>query len=1118
MDEVRRELNVSPDGLPLVFVAPKQATFQIERQVLSTPGLKGFTRLEILSFERLAAWVLEKIGTPAPRSLSTQGRMMVLRSLIMELEPQLKVFRSSCHAKGFASQMGNLFAELVQYRVKSDDLDEAIKCLPLRSLKEKVHDVALILREYRRWKTAHELIDPEEILQFATEALVSHRHSMGDEILMDGLWMDGFAEMTKAETEFLATVVKHSKQATMAFCLPAKDPKGVPWHSSWHVVAQSFRQLRNRLRGDDDVEVKVESLRPKPRETRFADSNELAHLEKYWTKPSTWVNTEPLLPPAINLVACNRPETEAIAAARAILAHVKDGGRYRDCAVIVRSLEGCHSVLRKVFEKYQIPFFMDRRQPISHHPLTELTRSALRLAAYDWQHEDWFSVLKTGLAEMGLEDVDALENEASAHGWKRSVWLKDLNAPEKASDEKVALYQRWNAKRADVVGPLQRIYQGFRELDFEPTGAQVCQLLTKVWDSLKVEEKLRDWSSVQDGEQVHETVWNELVRWLENVERALADRKMPLREWLHVLDAGLDHLTVGVVPPLLDQVMIGAIDRSRNPDLKLAIVMGLNEGQFPASPGVQSLLTDADRKELSTASIHLSSDRKAQIGRERFYGYIAFTRSREKVLATWSEQGASGKEARPSSFVGQLLRMYPDKVVQHFSEEDATRKAVTETELRPRAIRLWREAAAPRPEAPEPWHDLLSDLEPAMDGMASDGLDKEWAAALYGNELKGSVSRLEQFGQCPFQFFVSVGLKAQERVKFEVDVRERGNFQHEVLQLLHPRIRESGRRWHDVSPDEAEVLVEEIATELRRTYKDGLFEHEEQNRFDADQIVIQLKSFVRTIFGWMNTYQLEPEGVEIPFGTDVDKGSDEESQPAWTIVLEGGQRIVFRGVIDRVDTWENQATGDVFFSIMDYKSSGKKVDQRMQENGIQIQLPAYAKALLNAHDKGSFMPGKKLTPAGFFYLNLRGSFGSVETREDLEQDPDGILKGAYKHEGHLCASYVDLFDKEGASSGKKSKQFGVSFKKDGSVSKQGNTAVPTDVFQEMLESTEEKVKEMGNQIFSGAIEVSPYMKGREETACKMCDYKSVCRFNSWVQPYRVLKKREKAQESEEASE
>ena len=86
--------------------------------------------------------------------------------------------------------------------------------------------------------------------------------------------------------------------------------------------------------------------------------------------------------------------------------------------------------------------------------------------------------------------------------------------------------------------------------------------------------------------------------WLDNVALAFADEALPLREWLPVLEAGLANLTVGVIPPALDQVLIGAIDRARNPDLKLALVLGVNESVFPAAPAAPVILTDADRDEL----------------------------------------------------------------------------------------------------------------------------------------------------------------------------------------------------------------------------------------------------------------------------------------------------------------------------------------------------------------------------------------------------------------------------------------------------------------------------------------------------------------------------------------
>lgn len=82
--------------------------------------------------------------------------------------------------------------------------------------------------------------------------------------------------------------------------------------------------------------------------------------------------------PALRIVACPSPESEAVLAARQILKFIREGNRFRDCAVIVRNLDPYHKVLSRTFRRYGIPFFLDRREGIAHHPLAELTRNALR--------------------------------------------------------------------------------------------------------------------------------------------------------------------------------------------------------------------------------------------------------------------------------------------------------------------------------------------------------------------------------------------------------------------------------------------------------------------------------------------------------------------------------------------------------------------------------------------------------------------------------------------------------------------------------------------------------------------------------------------------------------------
>src|SRR5215213_1716045 len=100
--EIRNLLCASPEGLPLLLIAPKQNTYLLERQLLSDPSISGYSRLQIVSFERLAHVIFEWRGLAAPEILSEQGRLMVMRSIINKKRDSLKLFRASARLTGFA--------------------------------------------------------------------------------------------------------------------------------------------------------------------------------------------------------------------------------------------------------------------------------------------------------------------------------------------------------------------------------------------------------------------------------------------------------------------------------------------------------------------------------------------------------------------------------------------------------------------------------------------------------------------------------------------------------------------------------------------------------------------------------------------------------------------------------------------------------------------------------------------------------------------------------------------------------------------------------------------------------------------------------------------------------
>src|SRR5256885_7351787 len=137
LSEIRAELLKSPEGLPLVLLAPKQATFQLERQLLDhsrwgkrpreplaeakggSPHqgqLHGYTRLQILSFERLAGFVLAELSQSLPELLDEEGRVMVLRALLAQKQKELKIFRATALLPGFAQQLSLLLRELQRHQ------------------------------------------------------------------------------------------------------------------------------------------------------------------------------------------------------------------------------------------------------------------------------------------------------------------------------------------------------------------------------------------------------------------------------------------------------------------------------------------------------------------------------------------------------------------------------------------------------------------------------------------------------------------------------------------------------------------------------------------------------------------------------------------------------------------------------------------------------------------------------------------------------------------------------------------------------------------------------------------------------------------------------------------
>jgi ATP-dependent helicase/nuclease subunit B len=1103
LSEIRAALKASPEGPPLILLAPKQATFQLERQLLADDSLRGYTRLRILSCERLARFIFDELREPPPKMLDEEGRLMVLRALLAKKRDDLKLFRASARLTGFAQQLSVVLRELQSHQFTPDALRKlSADARDSGSLPLKLHDLALLLENYLGWLQEHELQDADRLMAAATAALKSPTANRQSPIV-ESLWLDGFAELSAQELELLAAVMPHCQRATLAFCLDP-EAKANSWISHWAAVRKTVEECKKRLASVPGAAISSESLPRDSQKSRFS-APILAQVEHSWLNKEFTFPVSRFTPPApLRLVTCASPDAEAAFAAREILKFVRtrcsDGApnRFRDAAILVRDLEKYHEPLQRVFLRYGIPFFLDRRESVSHHPLAELTRSALRTIVYQWPHDDWFAALKTGLVPVEELEIDHLENEALARGWKGAAWQEPIQI-----ENNPRLSERLESLRKTIIAPFKKLASQLAAAQNQPTGPQLAAALRAFWDELNVEEQLEHWAETAPQAaftapgSVHATVWDQMNSWLDNVSLAFDAEPLALRDWLPVLEAGLANLTVGVIPPALDQVLIGAIDRSRNPELKLALVLGMNENVFPATPNPPALLTDADRETLSRRGAELGPGLRERMARERYLGYIACTRASEQMMITCSRQDARGAEMNPSLFLTELERIFPNIEMEEFSGEPKIDEIEHVFELLPPLLRGEIAGAGELESLPgvapvmaqwQRWGALASPDKLVLSPAA--------AGALYGRELRTSVSALETFAGCPFEFFVRYGLRADERVLFEADPRQTGSFQHEILSRFHAQLRGENKRWRDITPQNARERVAAIGLELSRTFGEGLFEADDRSRFMARALVEQLQKLMAALVGWMRQYEFDPQEVELSFGINPN------DLPAWRLPLGDGKCLVLRGKIDRVDLWRAPDTDEALAVVVDYKSSGAKLDPIFMHHGMQLQLLSYLNVLLHLPEPKKIFGVSRILPGGVFYVPLRARPDSGDTRREVIERAAETTFTAYQHTGRFDGGAILKLDNRALDRGD---QFKFTKKKDGTFSKRGNEALTPEAFDALLEKIETDLRSHGARIFAGDVAARPYRKGNER-ACDWCQCQPVCRFDSWVHPFNVLRK------------
>lgn len=1072
-----------------IVLVPEQFTMQTQKDLVMCNPNKGIMNVDVLSFGRLAHRIFEETGGNQRIVLDDVGKSFVLRKIAGDCEADLKILGSNLKRTGYIGEVKSVISEFTQYDIGEEEVEMMMEQAGTSTnLYYKLSDIKTIYTEFQNY-LSEKYITGEELLEVLC-SVVGESRILKESVVV----LDGFTGFTPVQNKLLKELLCVCEKVMITVTMDEREDPFVYKHP-YQLFSLSKKMVTSLTEIARECKAEIEEpiyLYEKPvyrfRENepiRFLESNLFRYTkEKYEREQEN-----------IQVYSTRNAKEEVDFIAQRIRYLIrKKGYRYRDIAVIAGDLETYANHMEKIFGSYQIPVFMDHKRSILLNSFVEYIRSLLAMAEQNFSYESVFRYLRTGLTEFTKDEIDRLENYVIAlgiRGYKKwqEVWIRRLRGMEETQLHQLnAIRQRF----VEEIEEIMAVLKSRSKTVFDITKALHTFLLK---EELQKKVKKYEMQFENDGElalqKEYAQIYRIVMELFDKFVELLGEEKLSLKEYCELLDAGLEAAKVGVIPPSMDQIVAGDIERTRIKDVKAVFLIGMNDTFIPGKGKAGGLLSEQDREQFEKNGVSLSPGAKEQAFIQKLYLYLIMTKPSEYLYLTYSKASSDGKTLRPAYLIQDLKKLYSKLQVQDpgkfLKEKELTEKSgfVSLIEgLQKKSDGLhteWQELYTWYKKSPDWCRKTEQVIEASFYRKPEDSLTKKTAEKLYGTVLENSVTRLEKFSACAYAHFLSYGLQLKEREEYKFQALDLGNLFHRAMEHFSKNLEKEGFTWTTLSKEKADAIIEASVEESIVDYGNTILYSSARNEY----IITRLKRMMRRTV-WALTKQLElgdfiPDGYEISFG-------NMQGLSISDIPLEGHANMRIRGKIDRIDICEEEE--NVYVKVIDYKTGSKVFDLGELYYGLQMQLVVYLNAAIEMQEKKH--KGKKIIPAGIFYYQMKDPIVGKETDEKVLEEKilkelrlDGIVNSREEAINHLDRGLAG-----------NSLAVPVGRNKDTKLSKASKVLSEAD-FQVLSEYAGYQMKKIGTEILEGKTDISPYELGKK-TACDYCPYRGVCGFEERI--------------------
>lgn len=1060
------------------LIVPEQYTLESDMDFIDSIKYKSVMDAKVLSFSSLISYISQRLSLKKRENLNQVSKTILLTSVLDEIDDKLKLFSNKASDIDFVNNLSDFISNIKEYYFDNDFFDQIENNGNLDTMtKLKFKEIKLIYDSYVK-KLENSYIDSEDELN-----IIKDNIKYCDFLENVNFYFDKFDLLSDLKLDFIKELIKIGGKITVSISL---DSKYYENHlaNDMEIFEQSLRfvesvknlgqsQIINLEKKSDILDIK-----------HLYENFEKYNPEKFWGKTSNIKIVE-------SISSTNEIENMALMIEKLI----RKGYSYSDISIVMTNEDEYENLIRRIFSRMNIPIFIDKSQKMSDNHVVKTWLSLLRLVVFNFRKTDIESFIRSDLIDFGensLERVLAFQKYINTRKIKGSMIFDDKYFTldenfykDEIKKEKQEELDKVNSIRNIILDLIKDLYE-MRNKNL--SASLIVKEIFKIIDNGRIKSGFNHYQEYikENKIEIHEEnkqIWDKFITILEQIVSIMKDSNTNLRKIYKLIQKASEATSIGLIPPAIDQVLIGDFSRDRINDRKIKIFVGMTDIYFPENNNSEMLISENEKSLLENEGFDLKIY-KAKKNDKILLNILRMFTSSQKIIFSYSLINKNNEAMNRSTSISDIINIFPNINYQKISKGKFEHVKYSKDLLDLKAYQiLWdikeKEKVSDREkEFVKAYLQYKKDFSKNfefnksknssydlfMKGFAysndKNPLNKEISKRLY-NKNRFSVSEIERYARCPYKYFIDYGLKAQKNKNLDVDMMEIGNIVHYNMENISKNLR--GIDIENIDDKKLENLVKENFEKAIENSLEKMRANDNKNKFILSNVYASTQKSTKKVLDQIKKGKFQIDSVEEKYG---------KGQRYPEVYVD--DRNYLEGRIDRIDRFED------FVRIIDYKTGSTEINIKYVFNGIQLQLFVY---MLSVKEKKS----ENLSPVASFYLPLKDEVQKIDDPFTKKTILD-IYNKKTKMNGFIIKineEVLKLLDED--FDGKKSDIFKIS---------RGKVNIFTPEEEEILEKFIKKlISNYICQIKDGNIKLNPLRTNKNSYECTNCDFRSICKFD-----------------------